>query len=176
MRDDRGAASIFVLGLGLVLVLLGAAGATVGAARVARHQAKIASDFGALAGGAHTIEGQVAACAEAERYVRANGARMTRCVVTGLEIVVQTAVRFGSFPADAEAASRAGPISSIAEERAGPVFPGAEERAGLVFPGPEERAGSVFRVGEGASWAGLLSCGRTAGARCPMTGSAAAAG
>lgn len=123
MRDDRGAASVLVLAVGMVLVLLGVAGATVGAARVARHQARNAADFGALAGAAHTIEGQTAACAVADRYVRANGARMIGCAVTGLEIVVRVSVRFGDFPAGdfpvgdfpvgAEAAARAGPVHSV---------------------------------------------------------------
>lgn len=111
-RDDRGAASIFVLGVGLVLVLLGLAGATVGAARVARHQAGAAADFGALAGGRHVIEGEAAACAVARRYVEANSARMTGCAVTGLEIVIRTEVPLAVFPASAEAASRAGPVSA----------------------------------------------------------------
>lgn len=112
-QDDRGAASVFVLAVGLVMVLLGMAGAVVGAARVARHQAGTAADFGALAGARHTIEGQVVACAVADRYVRANSARMTACSVTGLEIAVRTSVRFEGFPAEAEGAARAGPVSSV---------------------------------------------------------------
>lgn len=113
-RDDRGAASVLVLGVGLVLIALGAAGAAVGTARVARHQAGVAADFGALAGGRHVIEGEAAACAVARRYVEANGARMTGCAVTGLDIVVRTEVPVGVVPASAEAASRAGPVSASA--------------------------------------------------------------
>jgi secretion/DNA translocation related TadE-like protein len=113
-REDRGAASVLVLAIGLVLVLLGVAGATVGAARVARHQARNAADLGALAGAAHTIEGQAAACAVAARFVRANEARMTGCAVTGLEIVVRASVGFRGFPAGAEVAARAGPVFSVA--------------------------------------------------------------
>lgn len=119
MRDlgcpvrDRGSASILVAGVGSVLVVLAAGLATVGAARVARHQAKVAADFGALAGGAHAIEGQAAACAVARRYVEANGASMSGCAVSGLEIVVRAEVRFRFAPAGAEAASRAGPVSVV---------------------------------------------------------------
>jgi secretion/DNA translocation related TadE-like protein len=115
LGDDRGAASIFVLAIGMALVSIGLAGATIGAARVARHQAKVAADFGALAGGPRAIEGEAAACAEARRYVEANHARMTACTVTGLDIVVRTEVRLEAVPANAEAASRAGPISGAAE-------------------------------------------------------------
>ncbi|GGN70155.1 hypothetical protein GCM10010112_36370 [Actinoplanes lobatus] len=110
---DRGSASVLVAAAGSVLVVLAAGLAAVGAARVARHQAKVAADFGALAGGAHAIEGQAAACAVARRYVEANGASMSDCVVSGLEIVVRAEVRFRFAPDGAEAASRAGPISGV---------------------------------------------------------------
>lgn len=112
LRDDRGAASIFLLAVGLVLVGIALAAVTEGAARVARHQAGVAADLGALAGGPHAIEGQAAACAVAGRYVEANHARMTACVVDGLEIVVRTEVRLTLYPASAEAAARAGPVSA----------------------------------------------------------------
>jgi secretion/DNA translocation related TadE-like protein len=113
LRDDRGAASIFVLAVGLVLIGVALALVTVGAARVARHQAKAAADFGALAGGPHAIEGQAAACAVALRYVEANHARMTECAVDGLEIVVRAEVRLKVYPASAEAASRSGPVTAV---------------------------------------------------------------
>jgi secretion/DNA translocation related TadE-like protein len=114
LRDDRGAASIFLLAVGLVLVGFALAAVTAGAARVARHQAKAAADFGALAGGPHTVEGQDAACAVAGRLVEANHARMTACTVEGLEIVVRTEVRLRIYPASAEAAARAGPVTTRA--------------------------------------------------------------
>ncbi|MFC4063820.1 Rv3654c family TadE-like protein [Actinoplanes subglobosus] len=113
LRDDRGAASILLLAVGLVLVGIALAAVTEGAARVARHQAGAAADLGALAGGPHAIEGQTAACAVAGRYVEANHARMTACVVDGLEIVVRTEVRLMLYPGSAEAAARAGPVSAV---------------------------------------------------------------
>ncbi len=116
LRDDRGAASIFVLAVGLALIGVAIALVTVGAARVARHQAKVAADFGALAGGPHAVEGQVAACAVASRYVEANHARLTECAVDGLEIVVRAEVRLRVYPASAEAASRAGPVAAVPGE------------------------------------------------------------
>lgn len=113
LRDDRGAASVLVLAVGLVLVGVAAIVVIGGAARVARHQARVAADFGALAGGGHTVEGQAAACAVALRYVEANHARMLGCTVDGLEIVVRAEVRLGIYPASAVAASRAGPVSAV---------------------------------------------------------------
>ena len=100
---DRGAASIFVLAVGLVLVTAGLFGAVVGSARVARHEARNAADLGALAGGRRVLEGEAVACAEAARYAAANGGRMTSCVVSGLEIVIRVEV------GGAVAAARAGP-------------------------------------------------------------------
>ena len=76
---DRGAASILLLAVGLVLVAAGLAGAAVGSARVARHAARNAADLGALAGGVRAVEGRAPACAVADRFVSANGARMTWC-------------------------------------------------------------------------------------------------
>jgi secretion/DNA translocation related TadE-like protein len=110
---DRGAASIFVLAVGLVLVAAGFAAASVGSARVGRHQAHSAADLGALAGAPEAIFGQPAACTQAERFVNANGGEMTLCSVDGLEIVVHAQVEVRPMPGltrHAEAAARAGPV------------------------------------------------------------------
>jgi secretion/DNA translocation related TadE-like protein len=115
-RRDRGAATVFVLAIGLVLVAAGGAGAAVGAARVGRHQAQLAADLGALAGAARAIEGQATACAEAARFVAANAGRMSSCEVQGLEIVVQADVDVTGLPGPARharAAACAGPVYAI---------------------------------------------------------------
>lgn len=112
---DRGAASIFVLGVGLFLVAAGLAGAAVGSARVARHEARNAADLGALAGALRTIEGESVACAEAARYAEANAGRMSECTVSGLEIVIRVEVAVTPLPGMsgiATAAARAGPVST----------------------------------------------------------------
>ncbi|MBU2667670.1 flp pilus-assembly TadE/G-like family protein [Actinoplanes bogorensis] len=115
---DRGAATIFVLAIGLLLVAAGVAGAAVGAARVGRHQARAAADLGALAGAAQAIFGPGIACARASELVTANGGRMTSCAVEGLEIVVTAEVEvhliLGLTPS-AAAAARAGPVYALAE-------------------------------------------------------------
>src|SRR5262245_20746639 len=56
-RSDRGAASVWVLAAGLVLVLAGGFGAAIGSATVARHRAQAAADLGALAGAARAVYG-----------------------------------------------------------------------------------------------------------------------
>lgn len=108
---DRGAASIFVLAMGLFLVASGVAGAMVAGARVARHAARNAADLAALAGAARVIEGSGPACAVARRYAEANGARMVSCEVSGWEMVVRTEVPVRSSALVATAAARAGPVT-----------------------------------------------------------------
>ncbi|WP_229071840.1 Rv3654c family TadE-like protein [Actinoplanes sp. DH11] len=113
MRDDRGAASILVLALGLVLLAAALAATAVGAAQSARREARNAADLGALAGAQRAILGPEAACAEAARIVARNRARMSACTLTGLEITIHTEVPTG--PRTAAAAARAGPIHAPGE-------------------------------------------------------------
>jgi len=113
---DRGAASIFVLAIGLLMVAAGLAGVAIGNARVARHHAQNAADLGALAGAMRAIYGEPEACARAGRLVAANGGRMTGCRVTGLEIVVRAEVEVRPLPRvlrQAEAVARAGPVYAL---------------------------------------------------------------
>nr|WP_203729730.1 Rv3654c family TadE-like protein [Actinoplanes durhamensis] len=114
-RDDRdrGAATIFVLAVGLVFVAAGLAGASIGAARVGRHQARVAADLGALAGASEAVYGQPTACTRAERFVNANGGEMTLCAVDGLDVTVRAQVEVRPMPGltrQAEADARAGPV------------------------------------------------------------------
>lgn len=110
---DRGAASIFVLAVGLVMVVAGSSGAAVGAARAARHEARTAADLGALAGAMRAVEGGAAACARAAEVVGANGSRMTSCRLEGLEIVVEVSrqIRLPAYRGHAGAVARAGPVT-----------------------------------------------------------------
>nr|WP_281260461.1 Rv3654c family TadE-like protein [Pseudosporangium ferrugineum] len=112
---DRGAASFFVLAVGLAVVSGGVAGAAVGAARVGRHEARTAADLGALAGAMRAIEGERSACARAAELVGANGARLLSCRLEGMEIVVEVATPVTPLPGltlRATAAARAGPARS----------------------------------------------------------------
>jgi secretion/DNA translocation related TadE-like protein len=113
---DRGAASILILALGLLMVAAGVAGSAIGNTRVARHRAHNAADLGALAGAMQAVYGEADACARAARFVTANGGRMTGCTVTGLEIVVRAQVEVRPLPGlvrQAEAAARAGPVYAL---------------------------------------------------------------
>jgi secretion/DNA translocation related TadE-like protein len=112
---DRGAASILVLAIGLVLVAAGVAGGAVGAARVGRHQARTAADLGALAGAARAVQGPAVACARARQLAVANRARLLSCRLDGFEIVIAVRVTVTPLPGltrYASAAARAGPLSA----------------------------------------------------------------
>jgi secretion/DNA translocation related TadE-like protein len=114
---DRGAASILVLAIGLVLVAAGMAGAAVGAARVGRHQARTAADLGALAGAARAVQGPAVACERARQLASANRARLVSCRLDGFEIVIEVRVTVTPLPGltrYASAAARAGPLSAPA--------------------------------------------------------------
>jgi secretion/DNA translocation related TadE-like protein len=114
--SDRGAGTIFVLALGLLLIAAGVAGAAVGAVRVGRHEARTAADLGALAGAVRAIDGPTAACARAARLVAANHAMLTSCDVYDLEIVIYVEVvvtPLSGLTVRARAGARAGPVYSV---------------------------------------------------------------
>lgn len=110
---DRGSASLWLLTVGLVLLAAAGVGASVGAARVGRHEARVAADLGALAGAAHAAWEPATACARAARIVTANGGRLTSCTLDGFDIQVSVEVVTTPLPAVARVAratARAGPV------------------------------------------------------------------
>jgi secretion/DNA translocation related TadE-like protein len=111
--SDRGSATLWLLVAGLVLVVFSLGGAAIGAARVARHQARVAADLGALAGAAHALEGTDSACARASVIAAANSARITRCTLDGFDLQITAEVPVEPLPGlhrKARATSRAGPV------------------------------------------------------------------
>ena len=110
---DRGGATIWLLTVGVVIVLVALFGAALGAARMARQQARVAADFGALAGAGHALEGEAVACGAAGELARANGARLAVCRLDGLDVLVSTEVTVSPLPwltRTVTAAARAGPV------------------------------------------------------------------
>jgi secretion/DNA translocation related TadE-like protein len=83
---------------------------------VARHQARVAADLGALAGAMRAVEGQDVACARATQLVAANGGTPTSCHVEGLDLIIHVEVHVTPLPGlsrTAKAAARAGPIPYV---------------------------------------------------------------
>ncbi|WP_407937884.1 Rv3654c family TadE-like protein [Micromonospora viridifaciens] len=110
---DRGGATVCLLAVGLVFVLVGLFGAALGAAWLARQQARNAADFGALAGAGRALESDSVACGQADELARANGGRLVSCRLDGLDVVVTAEVRVAPLPGlvrTVTATSRAGPV------------------------------------------------------------------
>ncbi|WP_422774573.1 Rv3654c family TadE-like protein [Plantactinospora sp. WMMC1484] len=104
---------MWLLAVGLALVVFSLGGAAVEAARVARHQARIAADLGALAGAARALDGADRACARAAAIAAANSARITGCTLDGLDLQITAEVTVEPLPGltrTALATSRAGPV------------------------------------------------------------------
>jgi len=109
-RDDRGAASLLVVGCIGLLLLLGAALAVVGAMVTAHRQAQAAADLAALAGAAAVVGGDP--CGEATAVAAANGASLAACAVEGRDVVVEVVVpgpRWLGADGDLTGRARAGP-------------------------------------------------------------------
>ncbi len=126
-RDqEAGGASVLVLVLVAVMTTLALAGVTVGGVLVGQRRAAVAADLAALAaaealgpGAGPTVAG-VAACEAAGKVSAANDARMTGCLVEGVEVLVEVAVEVhGGFGArwTVPGRARAGPV----RERPGPA-------------------------------------------------------
>jgi secretion/DNA translocation related TadE-like protein len=108
MKRDRGAATIWALAVGLVLVLFAAAMAQVGTAITARRKAHAAADLAALAGAARALEGIAVACGRAHDYAALNGAVLSTCRLDGFDLIVTVTVP--THLGTATATARAGPV------------------------------------------------------------------
>jgi secretion/DNA translocation related TadE-like protein len=118
VTDDRGSASLWVLGVGLTVLLFAGAVAAAGSVLVAKHRAQTAADLGALAGAVRAAEGPDVACARARQIIEGNGASLVECRVDGLDVVIGVDVEpagVGRAIGPARARARAGPA------RAAPV-------------------------------------------------------
>ncbi|RSN64007.1 hypothetical protein DMH12_04330 [Streptomyces sp. WAC 04229] len=107
---DQGSATVWSVGAVAVLCLVFGIVLALGQAVVARHRAAGGADLAALAAADHWARGGSAACAEADRVTRAQGARLVRCVLTGQV-------------SDVSAASGRGPFAAEVRARAGPGLP-----------------------------------------------------
>ncbi|MFD3307818.1 Rv3654c family TadE-like protein [Streptomyces sp. NPDC058694] len=144
--------------MGAIAVLCVVFGAVLamGQAVVIRHRAGGAADLAALAAADRWMEGGTAACAQAGRVARAQGARVVRCAVQGE--ISDVTVAAGRGPLAAEVRARAGPAGPV-----GPVVPpGPPGTPGT--PSPPGSAGSarsaVGSAGPGLPAAPTVSFGR----------------
>ncbi len=107
---DQGSATVWSVGAVAVLCVVFGAVLGLGHAVVVRHRAAGGADMAALAAADHWARGTAAACARADRVARAQGARLTRCVIVG-DVSDVSAVS-GGGPFAAEVRARAGPAAT----------------------------------------------------------------
>lgn len=115
-RDERGAASILMIGLMGVVIVLGSAAIVVAGYLAAHHRARAAADLAALSGAAAYQEGHDP-CAQADRAARGNGATVRHCDQVGdqidfvvtVRVAVPIRLRIPGLPRTAEAEAYAGP-------------------------------------------------------------------
>ncbi|WP_123981599.1 Rv3654c family TadE-like protein [Streptomyces sp. Ag109_O5-1] len=110
---DRGSATVW--SVGAIAVLCVVFGVVLGLAHavVARHRAAGGADMAALAAADHWAEGTAAACDRADQVARAQGARLTRCVVVG--DVSDVTAASGKGPFTAEVRARAAPAGDACD-------------------------------------------------------------
>jgi secretion/DNA translocation related TadE-like protein len=119
MRDERGSASVLMIGIMAVVVLLSGAALLIAGYLVAHHRARAAADLAALSGATAYAAG-TDACRQAGRTARANGARLTRCDLAGdpvdFVVTVRTQVpvgmRISGLPTSVAAEAHAGRVNS----------------------------------------------------------------
>lgn len=96
---QRGAATLWVLGLASILWFTAVAGLLVADIRALRHQAGAAADLAALAGARNAWHGSKRACDVAGSVARANGGSLRTCVIRAgiADVTVEIALpaRFG---------------------------------------------------------------------------------
>jgi secretion/DNA translocation related TadE-like protein len=119
VRDERGSASVLMIGIMAVVVLLSGAALLIAGYLVAHHRARAAADLAALSGATAYAAG-TDACTEARRTAAANGARITRCDLAGdpvdFVVTVRTSVpvgvRLSGLPRTVAAEAHAGRVSA----------------------------------------------------------------
>ncbi|MER5477249.1 Rv3654c family TadE-like protein [Streptomyces sp. NPDC002734] len=106
-RGDRGSATIWTGAFMSALGVVFAAVLAMSEAVVVRHRASAAADLAALAAARHWPDGTAAACAQADRVVRAQRVQLVRCELVGE--VADVVAEAGHGPFTAESRARAGP-------------------------------------------------------------------
>lgn len=100
-----------VLSVVMVVTALTVAALVLVSAVIASHRARLAADLGSLAGATAIQDGLPpgAACAQAERVARVNGAAPRSCSVDGENLDLRVVVPAALWPQPASARARAGP-------------------------------------------------------------------
>lgn len=112
LSDERGVATVLVVGMIAVLMVLVAVGVQIGAAVVTRHRVAAAADLAALAAAGQLVVGGDRACERAGRIAQRMSATMTACRISEWEAYVEVTARppgWAALAGTASAHARAGP-------------------------------------------------------------------
>jgi secretion/DNA translocation related TadE-like protein len=92
--DERGSATVVMLGVISAVLMLTVTGLMLGSAVLASHRARAAADLAALAGAAALMRGEppAEACQLASRVAVANHGRVQLCAVSGAKVGLSVAV------------------------------------------------------------------------------------
>jgi len=110
--DERGSATVIMLGVIAAVLTLTVSGLLLSSAVLASHQARAAADLSALAAAGVLAQGAPSpgACRSAGLVATANHGRLQRCVVVGMDVWISITVPAGMKGLGvATARSRAGP-------------------------------------------------------------------
>ncbi len=115
LRDQRGSATVVMLGVIALVLMLTITGLMLASAVLASHRARAAADLGALAAAGVLMRGGpvIAACESAAQVAARNHGRLLVCLASGTEVRLRVAVVAGVTGVGvASARSRAGPGAS----------------------------------------------------------------
>jgi len=130
LSDERGSATVVMLGVIAAVLMLTISGLFLASAVLASHRARAAADLAALASAGVLMRGEppAAACHSAAQVAAANHGRVQGCIAVGTEVRLTIAVRAGMKGLGvATARSRAGPAPV-----GGPAALRGEGQAGSV--------------------------------------------
>ncbi|MEZ0069581.1 secretion/DNA translocation related TadE-like protein [Streptacidiphilus sp. MAP12-20] len=119
-RTDAGSATVWLVGLLLLVTLAATAALGVAGAVAARHRAESAADLAALAAAGRLLLDPGEACAHAASIASAQGATLRACIIRAdasedsVEVEVTVPAPGGLVPGlpPARARSRAGPVTA----------------------------------------------------------------
>ncbi|TDC79404.1 Rv3654c family TadE-like protein [Streptomyces hainanensis] len=124
---DRGSGTVFAACSVAVLCLVFGVVLALGQVMAARQRAATAADLAALAAAERALSGAEAACALADRVAGRQGARLTRCQLTGEVAPPRARTRCGPAPGPGRRAPRP---SGRRRPPAGPTPPGPPSSTG----------------------------------------------
>lgn len=116
-QDQRGSATMIMVGLMSVVVLLAGSAMLIAGFLVGQHRARAAADLSALSAAAAFQQG-ADGCAQARRTALGNGARLTDCdrvgdevdFVVSVRVAVEVRTRVPGLPRSLAAAAHAEPL------------------------------------------------------------------